>query len=285
LAGFGVGHLLTATNLIIGERNAHRRGSGLTLLNAFFSAGAILSSLVIGNLALHLILPQLVLGFAACFALVFAGFVTHNLQTRSSAAILSDNTQSSASQQFPGINLRVLLFFAAMLFLYGGVETSINSWISTYTVRYGSAALWLGVASASAFWIAITAGRAISVAMLARVSERMLLCVSLAATAFALCVVIFVHTGWQIAAASLLTGLCLAPVFPTNFSLLLAQRPRARQAGSILAVSGLGAAFLPWATGIVSTHTLSLQAGLMLPLLATLALLALSLVMPRSANS
>jgi fucose permease len=44
-----------------------------------------------------------------------------------------------------------------------------------------------------------------------------------------------------------------------------------------LAVSGLGAAALPWLMGVVSTRTGSLQVALVLPLAAAVALLGMSL--------
>jgi FHS family glucose/mannose:H+ symporter-like MFS transporter len=65
----------------------------------------------------------------------------------------------------------------------------------------------------------------------------------------------------------------------------MARRPTARQAGIVLAVSGLGAASLPWLMGVVSTRTGSLQVALALPFAAALGLLAMSLFGRRSAVS
>jgi len=52
------------------------------------------------------------------------------------------------------------------------------------------------------------------------------------------------------------------------------RNPTAREAGFILAVSGLGAAVFPWLMGTVSTHTGSLREAMAVP--ATLALLLLA---------
>ena len=46
----------------------------------------------------------------------------------------------------------------------------------------------------------------------------------------------------------------------------------------MLAVSGLGAAALPWLMGVVSTRAGSLQVALALPFAAALGLLAMSLI-------
>jgi FHS family glucose/mannose:H+ symporter-like MFS transporter len=81
---------------------------------------------------------------------------------------------------------------------------------------------------------------------------------------------------------AVLLGLSLAPFFPATWSLLMGERPRARQAGIVLAVSGLGAAALPWMMGVVSTHTGSLQVALALPFAAALGLLGMSWLGPKA---
>ncbi len=58
---------------------------------------------------------------------------------------------------------------------------------------------------------------------------------------------------------------------------MMAERPTARQAGIVVAVSGLGAAALPWLMGEVSTRTGSLQVALALPLAAALGLLGMAI--------
>ena len=85
------------------------------------------------------------------------------------------------------------------------------------------------------------------------------------------------HSGWTIAGFAVLLGLSLAPFFPATFALMMAERPTARQAGIVVAVSGLGAAALPWMMGAVSTGTGSLQVALALPLAAALGLLGMAL--------
>jgi fucose permease len=75
-----------------------------------------------------------------------------------------------------------------------------------------------------------------------------------------------------------LLGLSLAPFFPTTFALLMKLRPTAREAGFILAVSGLGAALFPWLMGFVSTESGSLRVAMSVPLALGLILLVLSIL-------
>ncbi len=113
--------------------------------------------------------------------------------------------------------------------------------------------------------------------LLLRVGERVLRRLALVMTVVLTAGLAVAHTAWAIAGCTVLLGLSLAPWFPVTFSLLMGERPRARQAGIVIAVSGLGAAALPWLMGVVSTRTGSLQVALAIPLAAAVGLLAMSL--------
>ena len=80
----------------------------------------------------------------------------------------------------------------------------------------------------------------------------------------------------RISVICILLGLSLAPFFPSTFALLIRNNPSAREAGFILAVSGLGAALFPWMMGVISTHTGSLRNAMAVPFALALGLLFLS---------
>jgi MFS transporter, FHS family, glucose/mannose:H+ symporter len=285
IAGFGAGHMVSATNLVAGRTYKERRGSGLSLFNAFWSFGAILSSSVIGNLVLRFSLIRVLLGFAGCCLCLFAWFLFYILRGRQTG----DAPERPGSKESPlmgiepgGISFNQWLLFAAMFFLYGGVEASVNVWITTYTVRHSNSALWLGEASVAAFWIAITSGRAIAAGLLRFVDERLMQHVCMAGAILSLEMVIVARSGEQIVGAALLTGLFLAPIFPSQCALLMARDARPRQVGSALAITGLGATILPSVTGFVSTRTGSLRAGLAMSMVGALVLLTLSVLTPQT---
>jgi fucose permease len=287
IAGFGAGHMMSAMNLVAGRTYKERRGSGLSLFNAFWSFGAILSSVAIGNLVLRFSLVRVLLGFAGCSLCVLAGFLFHILRGQQAG----DALERPGSEESPlignepgGISFNQWLLFAAMFFLYGGVEASVNAWITTYTVRHSNSALWLGEASVAAFWIAITSGRAIAAGLLRFVDERLMQYVCLTGAILSLGMVIVARSGEQIVGAALLTGLFLAPIFPSQCALLMARDARPRQVGWALAITGLGATILPSVTGFVSTRTASLRAGLAISMVAALVLLTLSVLMPQTAR-
>jgi FHS family glucose/mannose:H+ symporter-like MFS transporter len=285
IAGFGAGHLMSATNLVVGRTYQERRGSGLSLFNAFWSVGAILSSLAIGNLVLRFSLVGALMGFAGCSFFVLAGLLFQILRSRRAGDALKQHgpEDSPAIGAEPdGILLNQWLAFGAMFFLYGGVEASVNAWITTYTVRHSNSTLWLGEASVGAFWIAITAGRAVAAGVLRFVNERLMQRVCLVGAVLSLGMVLLARSGGEIVGAALLTGLFLAPIFPSLCAMLMGRGARPRQVGWALALTGLGATVLPSLTGFVSTRTASLGEGLVISIVSALVLFVLSILLPRT---
>lgn len=270
-AGWGCGQLITAGNITAGRRFAAHRGSALALLNFSFSLGAMLSPLLAAWVTPRLQLRPFLTGFAACFAVVLAGLL-FELRAVSEPA-------PPAAAAAPGegrLSLRIYIYFALLLFLYGGVETSLDGWLTTFALRYGDRTLAIGQYTTLVLWASLTGGRALSSLLLLRVREAALQRAALAVTAACIAALALAHGAVAIALLACLLGLSLAPFFPSTFALLMADRPSARQAGVVLAMSGLGAAFLPALMGVVSTRSGSLRIALSIPLAAAVVLLALS---------
>lgn len=281
VTGFGLGHSITAVNILAGQRYTEKRASALSLLNFFWSFGAMLAPLLSGWLTphfpLHLLLLYLVLLFVACgVGLLF------EMRNGLHDVRLTD-PETSSDRRF-GLPAKTFTFFMAMLFLYGGLETSLSGWLTTYAFRYGDKTLVISQYTTLLLWMSLTVGRVGSAALLRRLRETLLWRVALLATVVLTGILALAHTTVSIALVTILLGLSLSPWFPVTFSLLMGERPRARQAGIVIAVSGLGAASLPWIMGVLSTHTGSLQRALIIPLLAAVLLLVMSLVR-RSAPS
>jgi fucose permease len=274
-AGWGCGQLIASVNILAGRRYAAHRGSALALLNFSFSLGAMLSPLLAGWLTPHVALRTLLAAFAACFAVVFIAML-FDLTGHTPEEMPATDMGPDESR----LTLRVCLYFALLLFLYGGVETSLDGWLTTLALRYGSHALAVSQYTTLVLWASLTAGRAISSALLLRTTETRLQRAALVVTSLCIAGLAFVHGSLPIVVLAAILGISLAPFFPATFSLLMADRPSARQAGVVLAMSGLGAAFLPALMGVVSTHAGSLQIALAIPLAAGLALLALSFNRP-----
>jgi FHS family glucose/mannose:H+ symporter-like MFS transporter len=280
VAGFGVGRVIATVNIIAGARFGEHRGSALAWLNFSWSFGALLSPLSAAWLASRIALSHLLAGLAGLFltvALIYAA------QWRGARSEAEGHATDAAARA--GLRLPVFVYFAALLLLYGGLETSLSGWLTTFALRYGQSSLVLSEYTMVLFLCGLTAGRALAGAIMRRMREARLQRIALTLSAALGAALAAAHTAMAIAVFSVLLGICLAPVFPATFGLALAAKPSARQAGIVLAASGIGAAALPWLMGVVSTHTGSLQVALALPVAAALAMLLLSLLPPGTSSN
>jgi MFS transporter, FHS family, glucose/mannose:H+ symporter len=283
IGGFGLGQMITSINILAGRRFTAQRGSALSMLNFSFSLGAMLSALLAAWL-----LPRFALrGLLECFAGTFLlGGIALLVQMRRGGAGLSS---ASVSEEFEvlagdapeaGIGGKAYLYFAGLLFLYGGLETCLSGWLTTFALRYGDRTLVVSEYTTLLLWMSLTVGRVGAAAVMTRVGERTVQRWGLVLAAIFTAGLAMAHSAVTIAGFAVLLGLSLAPFFPATFALLMAEKPAARQAGIVLAVSGLGAAALPWLMGVVSTRSGSLQAALVLPFAAALGLLGMAMFSP-----
>jgi FHS family glucose/mannose:H+ symporter-like MFS transporter len=280
VGGFGIGRAITTVNLIAGNRSATQRGAALSRINVSWSVGALLSPLLAAWLTPHFALSRLLAGFATLYLL---GAVWLLQQSRLQAAEINPQASSSnaASVPFPAT---IFFYFFALLFIYGGLETCLSAWLTTFALRYGRDSLVLSEYTMVLLLSGLTVGRALAAWLLLRMRDRTLVRIALALSAVLAATLATAHKTSVIAGFAVLLGITLAPVFPGTFAMLLAHRPPARKAGIVLAASGLGAAALPALMGIVSTHAGSLQLALAIPVAAAVLMLGLS-VLPASTDA
>jgi FHS family glucose/mannose:H+ symporter-like MFS transporter len=280
VGGFGLGQIITSINILGGRRFTAHRGSALSLLNFSFSLGAMLSALLAAWLLPHFALRGVLEGFAGLFVM---GLLVLLIQMRGEGSDVEsfDTAPVEAGLQV-GLSRRVYLYFAGLLVLYGGLETCLSGWLTTFALRYGDKTLAVGEYTTLLLWMSLTFGRLGASAVMLRVGEKTVQRWGLALAAGFTAALAMAHSAGTIAIFAVLLGLSLAPFFPATFALLMTERPTARQAGIVVAVSGLGAAALPWMMGVISTRSGSLQLALALPFAAALGLLAMSLLTPRT---
>jgi fucose permease len=295
LFGFGLGQIIASSNILAGIRYPGHTGAALALLNFFFSLGAVTTGILAASLVPRFGLRTPLFCFAALLILCgLGGFFTSrsiaptaptltNLSSRPESASVADAVERPAILPPRPLPLNAFLLFATLLFLYGGLETCLASWITTFAIRYtGDAELLHGQSAVVLLWVALTIGRLPASALLRYIPERTVQAVSMILSSVAIIGVAFSHTPGALSLECLALGLALAPFFPATFGLLLHRQPPARIAGFILAVSGLGAALFPWLMGVISTHTGSLRTAMALP--AILAVVMLLVTRLPSAN-
>jgi fucose permease len=268
ISGYGVGLGITSMNVLIGRRYTAHTGSALSTLNFFFASGAV----ACGFLA-ALVLPKFGLrGPMSIFAALFLMTALGGLAV-SSHANFKENAPVEAATP---IAAKLHLHFAALLFLYGGLETCLTAWLTTYSLRLGGVHLSGAQSAVVLLWLALTAGRALGSAAMRLFAEAAVQRVGLVASALLILAIATTHRNELLSVYCVLLGLSLAPFFPSTFALLMRRRPTSRQAGTVIAASGLGAALFPWMMGAVSTHSGSLRVAMGVPLLLAVALLAIS---------
>ena len=274
--GLGLGQATTTVNILSAQRyhQPQQRSSALSLLNFTWSAGAVLSPLVAGFYLAHAGVRALFLTFAAASLMLLAV---------ASAALppMAKSSSSPSVADSPPMPWPPLAYFFAILFLYGGFEATLGGWLSTYTLRYTSLGLAASAYCSTALWASFAAGRALAAGVLRYVPENTVRVSGILLTTLATVALRGMHTGLGIGVCAALIGLGIAPFFPVTFSLLISRAPRPRQAGAATANIGLGSAFFPFLTGIVSTRLGSLHSAMVTPIAIALCLLALCVLQPR----
>jgi fucose permease len=268
VGGFGLGQIIASTNILAGRRYREHTGSALASLNFFWSLGAVACGVIVAAVLPRFALRGPLLLFAGMF--LFTGVGGLFGQARGGGVEVEE-----AGGALPR---GVLVRFAVLLFLYGGLETCMTGWLTTYTLRFSDVRLMGGQSAIVLLWAALTAGRALSSGALRVMREATLQRWALGASAVLIGLLATTNHGPLLSLYCVLLGLSLAPFFPTTFALLMQRGPTAREAGFILAVSGLGAALFPWMMGAISTASGSLRVAMVVPLVLAVGLLGLSLV-------
>ncbi len=272
LSGFGLGEIIAGTNILAGRRWPTHTGSALALINLFWSLGAVSTGLLVAALLPGFGWRRPTLAMAALLLLVGVAGPLFRRRTHTSAHPPALETISAVST-FP---TAPALRFGTLLFLYGGLETCLTAWLTTFALRFAGGSLLGGQSGFVLLWAALTAGRALASLAMRRWPETIVQRISLVVSLLLIGSLAAAHTATTLSLNCILLGVALAPIFPSTFALLLRQKPPARVAGTILAVSGLGAAFFPWLMGAVSTHSGSLRLAMLVPAAIVPAMLLLT---------
>ena len=153
---------------------------------------------------------------------------------------------------------------AIFVFLYVGVESSLDGWLSSYASRNSSTRhLW--AALPSVFWTGILIGRFLAALALRRLVPASLLGGCLVAAISGTCLLLEAQRPWAILAATALTGLALAPIFPLAVSSYSASTKAEKSAGLIFSAGGLGGASIPALVGSLSQGAGGLRFAMAIP--------------------
>jgi fucose permease len=273
--GLGLGLAMTSTSMWMGKVFPNHRGAVLSVLNAWWCFGAVISA-PLAAIWVKRFLPEYfypLLGTAIIVTLP-------PLLGRQRAAV---NAMRGSETDRQDIEWKRVAMFALIAFLYVGSETSVGGWLMSYVHRLAGSSDFLASLATSCFWLALLCGRSISPWLLRRMEELQLLTYAVVGAFVGVVMLLLLRAPLATVFSATSTGLMLGPIFPLCMARILALMHDSPKSKWTFSVSGIGAAALPALTGEVSTRAGSLHSGLLVPAFA-LSLMCAMMIFDRAAR-
>jgi FHS family glucose/mannose:H+ symporter-like MFS transporter len=270
--GYGLGLVLSGTNLWVAEVAGPRRASALSILNVAWGIGAI-SCPVIVLLAQKTNRLSLSIFVIAAFSVVAAIAIARGIIEPHSEAITG--AQTAGRGQI--VTRRAAIALGGLFFLYVGTEGCVGGWTASLAKRIGTPGnLW--ELSPMLFWAGLLAGRAMAPVILRLITERTLMTSGLVLACGFNGALLWATTFRGAAICVVAIGLGLSCIYPLVIAWMVGHYGKqAKHLGSIMfAFACVGGAILPALVGFTSTHAGSLRAGLFVPFFACVVMLTLS---------
>ncbi len=273
--GLGLGMTMTSTSLLFSDRWGDERAAKLEWLNFAWSIGATTGPM--------LYLPFLHGSDVRALFLIWVGL---SLLLLAWVGFRERREPRHLPELPPRPAMTVSLAFFLPLIILAmcavGVEAALSGWLTTYSHRAGLRSLAGSAFATSLFFLGGLLSRlAFSTRLLARIGRNTTLLGAVWGVLASVTVLVAAPYPAVILAVAGVAGLCIGPVYPLLLSYLLERSAR----GCIFAVGGLGAAFFPWLTGLLSAHLNSLRLGLIAPCGAALLMVVLRTVAARTPDA
>lgn len=239
--GLGYGSLDIGLNQLVAHSQGSRRSALLNGLNGAYGVGAVAGPFLISTFgSQHL---ALLYSVAALLAL---GLVPAVIGISGRLPVARSSVSGAAGRS----GLLVVLFVIAFA-LYVGTEAGVGGWMTSHLEWVGLGTV-AAAALTSGFWGALAAGRLLVAVVPPSVPEAAVVLGGSAVAAVGLLAALF---GGAAPVTYLVTGLGLAPIFPTGIVWLARLRPGDSRATSwLFPASMAGGALVPGGVGIVIAH-------------------------------
>ena len=272
--GAGVGLASPAGNLLVAAANPSRRSAALNMLNFSWSAGAVACPFLVAFAARRNQVNLLLAFFAGFLFIVFLGIAAMSSKVVEPHAVRPQNADGQQRIDWTSVSVFV---FAAIFFLYLGLENSVGGWIASYAKTLSARSLDLALMTPSFFYFSLMIGRWFAALLLRRVKEVTLARAGLFTACVGMVWLLLANSLLQIFVGAGLAGIGLASIYPIAISLVSQHFGRSASVVSsvVFTIANGGGASLPWLVGYTSNRLGSLRMGMVIPLLAGVSMLIL----------
>ncbi len=248
--GFAEGFINTGANTLLIWTHREKVGPYMNGLHFFFGLGAFLSPLIVAQ----------VIGGALGYAWAYHALSAAALLAGLGMLFLPGSPQpgrpqreETAGRNAPRAYVPLVLAAALFLFFYVGAEITFGGWIYTYAVTLKLASAAGAAYLTSGFWLSFTVGRLVSIPAAIRLRPQQIIPAALAGCLSLLALgMVFPGSGTILWIMAIGLGFCMAPIWPTGFTLAGQSMPLTGQlAGMVLLGDSFGGMLLPWLVGPV----------------------------------
>src|SRR2546422_940338 len=234
VVGFGFGVLVLGLNQLVAYSESPRRTALLNALNGCYSAGAVGGPILVATFAGEHFSPLYLVFAAVWLALIPAAIgITGRLPV------------SAGSRVRPG---SLVWIFILAFVLYVAIENGTGGWMTSHLESVGLRSTEAATVT-SGFWLALVAGRLLITLVPRSVPEGTIVLTGAGMAAVGL---LAATAGILAPWAYLVTGLALAPIFPTGIVWLAKLRPGDSRATSwLFPAASIGGIAGPGAIGSV----------------------------------
>jgi MFS transporter, FHS family, L-fucose permease len=246
--GVGFGGVLAMGNTLVAQLFPARSAAALNALNLFFGLGAIGGPMLAAAANARLGAPQLALALGAGALAAFAPAV----------ARLAVQSTAMATQQpgsIPATAPTRPLLLGLLLLVYSGCEIGFGAWLTLYTSQSTQLDAAQAALVTSSFWLALTGGRGLAVALGVRLPAPALLRLCLAGILFGVALLALGVGNLVLTCAGVLCfGLSCGPVFPTVMALATGSAQGDRATSRVLLLGNCGGIIVPALLGLALTR-------------------------------
>lgn len=253
LNGIGAASLETVVATLMMEVFVGRRAVAMSYLEVSFGLGALLAPLIasffIAQGAWHFIF--LATGTVGLSAAIVWRFISFSKEETDESKAMDADTPISPALTSKMAKRLMLILFVFMIFMYTGIEGSLNNFLSSVFIQYLDAVPYFASMSIGVFWVSMVAGRIGTGWIIRKVTYSQYLFWSIAGSLAALVVFILAQNAVAGYGLVIILGLSMSGIYSITMVYANHSLPGlARLVTSLITgFAGLGSAIFPGIVG------------------------------------